>query len=46
MLQVKSGPNGPFKIKSIRKAENTELSTAVGSACLLEAGEGTDKPPC
>lgn len=43
MLQLKSGPNGPFKIKSIR--EITEQKK-VGGVCSIEAGDGTDKPPC
>lgn len=46
MLQVKNGPIGPFKIKSIRKATDAELSMPTGSVCSVEAGDGTDKPPC
>ncbi|MBC7962070.1 MAG: hypothetical protein H7Y05_03925 [Steroidobacteraceae bacterium] len=45
MSQVKKGPSGPFKIKSIRKAAEVEPMPA-GSACSLESGDGSDKPPC
>lgn len=45
MLQVKNGPNGPFKIKSIRKIAEAEQAPG-GNACSVEAGDGSDKPPC
>jgi hypothetical protein len=45
MLQVKNGSPTTFKIKSIRKADESERIPG-GSACSLEAGGGTDKPPC
>jgi hypothetical protein len=45
MLQVKKGPGGPIKIKSIRMANAAKQGTT-GSACSIEAGDGTDKPPC
>jgi len=45
MFKIKEMPKGPFKIKSLRKAAETE--SAVSSAvCSLESGDGTDKPPC
>lgn len=45
MLQVKSPPNGPLKIKSIRRVvEPVSLPSA--ASCSLEPGDGTDKPPC
>jgi CO dehydrogenase/acetyl-CoA synthase delta subunit len=40
MLQVKSGPPGQFKIKSIRKIDKGEES-----ACCPPSS-GSDKPPC
>lgn len=46
MLQVKNGPSGLFKIKSIRKANDADLSTPTGSVCSAEASDGTDKQPC
>lgn len=45
MLQVKNRPSGPFKIKGIRKVEEAERIPA-GSVCSIDAGDGTDKPPC
>jgi hypothetical protein len=45
MLQVKKGPVGPFKIKSMRKTPAAECSSSAG-CCPAEAGAGTDKPPC
>lgn len=45
MLQVKNGPNSPFKIKSIRKVNESEQVRA-GGVCSAEAGNGSDKPPC
>ncbi|MBC8018601.1 MAG: hypothetical protein H7X83_08800 [Verrucomicrobia bacterium] len=45
MLQVKKGPSGTFKIKSIRKVEEAER-IPTGSVCSIEANDGTDKPPC
>ena len=45
MLQVKSGPRGPLKIKSIRKTSDAEHGLAKG-VCSVEAGNGLDKPPC
>jgi hypothetical protein len=45
MLQVNNGSPSPFKIKSIRKADESGRIPG-GSACSLEAGEGTDKSPC
>jgi hypothetical protein len=45
MLQVKKGPVGPFKIKSMRKSADAER-TPVGTVCSIEAGDGSDKPPC
>jgi hypothetical protein len=45
MLQVKNGDPKTFKIKSIRKADEFERIPG-SSVCSLEAGDGTDKPPC
>jgi len=45
MLQVKKGPAGPFKIKSMRKTADAEC-TPGGSCCPSETGAGVDKPPC
>jgi acetyl-CoA decarbonylase/synthase complex subunit gamma len=45
MLQVKKGPTGPFKIKSLRKTTDAECNSSA-SCCSTEAGDGTDKPPC
>lgn len=45
MLQVKKGPIGPFKIKSIRKKTDVGC-TPTSTCCTSEAGDGTDKPPC
>lgn len=45
MLQVKKGPIGPFKIKSIRKKTDAEC-TPGGSCCPGDAGGVTEKPPC
>lgn len=45
MLQVKNRPSSPFKIKGIRKVAEAERVPA-GSVCSIEAGDGTDKPPC
>lgn len=45
MLQVKKGPNGPFKIKSIRKRAD-EAQSSSASCCSGNAGDVTDKPPC
>jgi len=45
MMQVKSGPSGSFKIKSIRKIAEAER-ILTGSVCSTEAGAGLDKPPC
>ncbi|HYS42675.1 MAG TPA: mercury methylation corrinoid protein HgcA, partial [Geobacteraceae bacterium] len=45
MLQVKKGPVGPFKIKSVRKTADAECAPG-GSCCSGEADAGSDKPPC
>jgi hypothetical protein len=45
MLQVKPRPSGPFKIKGIRRVDAEERIPA-GSVCSIDAGDGTDKPPC
>lgn len=45
MLQVNNSDPKTFKIKSIRKVDESERIPA-GSACSLESGAGTDKPPC
>jgi hypothetical protein len=45
MLQVNNSDPKTFKIKSIRKADESERIPH-GSACSLEAGNGTEKPPC
>ena len=45
MLHEKKGPIGPFKIKSMRKISDAEC-TPVGTVCSIEAGDGSDKPPC
>jgi len=45
MLQVKKGPAGPIKIKSIRKTNDAQRSAA-GSVCSIETGDAPDKPPC
>ena len=45
MLQVKKGPVGPFKIKSMRKKSDSECATTA-SCCSADADHGTDKPPC
>jgi CO dehydrogenase/acetyl-CoA synthase delta subunit len=45
MLQVKKGPIGPFKIKSVRKKSDSECATTA-SCCSADADHGTDKPPC
>lgn len=45
MLQVKKGPVGPFKIKSMRKTVDAERIQSA-PCCSSEAGDGTDKPPC
>lgn len=42
MLQLNGEPKSPFKIKSIRKVTEEK---PVG-VCSVEAGDGTDKPPC
>ena len=43
MLQMKKGPVGPLKIKSIRKATDAGCTPST-ECCPGEAG--TDKPPC
>jgi acetyl-CoA decarbonylase/synthase complex subunit gamma len=45
MLQVKKGPVGPFKIKSMRKSADAEC-TPGGSCCPGETDAGSAKPPC
>ena len=45
MLQVKRGPVGPFKIKSIRKKTASECDPST-SCCSGKEENGTDKPPC
>ena len=45
MLQVKNRPSGPFKIKGIRNVTEAGRNPTAG-ACSIEAGDGTDKPPC
>ena len=45
MLQVDNATPQTFKIKSFRRADKTER-IPYGSACSLEAGNGSDKPPC
>jgi hypothetical protein len=45
MLQVKNRPNGPLKITQVRKTGDVE-HTPVGAVCSIEAGDGSDKPPC
>lgn len=45
MLKVKKTPKGPLKIKSLRKAIETE-SAGSSAVCSLEPGDGTDKPSC
>ena len=45
MLQVNTGQQKKFTIKSIRTTDNAE-NTPHGSVCSFEAGDGSDKPPC
>ena len=45
MLHIKKVPIGPFKIKSIRKSADADL-TPSASCYAGEAVDGTDKPPC
>jgi hypothetical protein len=45
MQKVKVMPKGTLKIKSLRKAAETE-SAGSSAVCSLEPGDGTDKPPC
>lgn len=44
-MQVNKKPNSPFKIKSFRKTSDDDRAPA-GAACSIEAGGGSDKPPC
>ncbi len=45
MLQTKTRPAGPFKIKTIRRKTNSECSPS-SSCCSEESSPGADKPPC
>lgn len=45
MPQVKNSDPPTFKIKSIRKSDESERIPP-GSACSVEAGDKTDKPTC
>ena len=45
MMQVKKGPSGPFKIKSMRMKTAAECDPS-SSCCSGEPGSGADKPPC
>lgn len=45
MLQVNNGVSKPFRIKSIRRLDDTERSP-VGGVCSPGEGNASDKPPC
>lgn len=44
-MQVKKNLAGPFKITKIRKNVD-DKRTMADTVCSIEAGDGSEKPPC